>query len=256
LIWFAVHEQEQYNASLPAGVDDVTNGITLRADVHGLLDNQVFVPASVSGQIVAYFLKNENQWACGYHNVRMNVSGQTSAHHLYSRFSFNIIRLSKELSNEALLKLVKKVSVPSYMVSSTASEGRKRKSSASSKPPSELSKPEGVSGRPHRNVMLITIIIEEGMNHCKVNDPSRQLWFQQAYPNREQPAAITIIHTDAQTAVQEEVEWSNDPDWHNLRLHPEDDKMNALKRQWRAAHPSISTMSNRYVRETKSDTDR
>ena len=85
-----------YCIDYKAELDDVANGVTLRADVHAALDRSVFVffpSASSQGQYIAYAIGLELDYAHTLHRRLAKVHERVSAEFLYARFAYNIISL-------------------------------------------------------------------------------------------------------------------------------------------------------------------
>ncbi|KAH8929787.1 hypothetical protein BT69DRAFT_51917 [Atractiella rhizophila] len=94
--WFKYHAQEERNANnVAAGIDDLSNGLAMRADVHTLMDANVYVLAPVYGQIVSYFLVWDETYVSDYHLCQIGLPTRTSVHHLYSRFAYSVIQNSR-----------------------------------------------------------------------------------------------------------------------------------------------------------------
>jgi hypothetical protein len=122
--WFYFREQYRHNSSpdVTVGVDDVSNCVAMRADLHNAFDAPIYAPAVVCGTLVAYFIAWDPHLAMGYHKVRLNISDQVSLRHVFSRFAYNIIKKA------CVKSMIAAVPVPKELV--------KTPSVLSSKPPS------------------------------------------------------------------------------------------------------------------------
>ncbi|KAH8914779.1 hypothetical protein BT69DRAFT_1342313 [Atractiella rhizophila] len=94
--WFKYHAQEERNVNnVAAGIDDLSNGLAMRADIHTLMDANVYILAPVYGQIVSYFLVWDETYVSEYHLCQISLPTRTSVHHLYSRFAYSVIQNSR-----------------------------------------------------------------------------------------------------------------------------------------------------------------
>ncbi|TBU28324.1 hypothetical protein BD311DRAFT_333539 [Dichomitus squalens] len=94
--WFLANAMGRYNRSRMTGsVDDVANGITLRSDVHRLLDLHAFVFYPIGDRkFVTYIVqRNIHDYAELLHGRTVTVPLRVSYEFLYARFAYNIIKL-------------------------------------------------------------------------------------------------------------------------------------------------------------------
>ena len=111
--WFIDNGMGRHNRSgCGTSVNDVANGVTLRCDVHRLLDYHaiVFYPAG-ERKYVTYIVRNDMEdYAEQLHGRVVAVPLRVSDEFLYARFAYNII---------SLLPRILDVSVKCFPISET-----------------------------------------------------------------------------------------------------------------------------------------
>jgi hypothetical protein len=119
-------------------VNDSTNGVYLKPDLHMALDHQKLVFYPKDGEFVPHFLSDDMLGeARSYHNVPTSIGPGIAAHLIYGRFAFNIISKTQKF-----VKKWRKTSNPHRMmlVDFEAISGSSRRSAGND---SQASKPSG-----------------------------------------------------------------------------------------------------------------
>jgi HNH endonuclease len=91
--WFSVNDMQSYCA-LSSRVDDITNSISLRADLHIAFDSQVFVIVKKKGSWVANFFLPTSETAQMYHNSKAIIHEQVRPEFLFARFAWTLFQMS------------------------------------------------------------------------------------------------------------------------------------------------------------------
>ena len=91
--WFSANDMQSYCAS-NSRVDDITNSISLRTDLHIAFDSQVFVIVKKKGSWVANFLRPTSETARMYHNRKVNIHEQVRPEFLLARFAWTLFRMA------------------------------------------------------------------------------------------------------------------------------------------------------------------
>ncbi|EJF61891.1 hypothetical protein DICSQDRAFT_180282 [Dichomitus squalens LYAD-421 SS1] len=115
LAWFLVNEMGRFNRStLGATVNDVSNGVTLRCDVHRLLDSQSFVFYPVGDRkYVTYLVRGTSRdYVELLHGREVStVPLRVSDEFLYARFAYNIIKLRPRVFGPSVVRVPDDVAV-------------------------------------------------------------------------------------------------------------------------------------------------
>lgn len=96
-LWFQHETMQDYSNNPARGqecIDDVTNAITLRTDVHQLFDRKYFVFVPKLGKWVAHFLKRTSLPGPYNHNREMPGGPDVSTQYLLARVAWAILPLS------------------------------------------------------------------------------------------------------------------------------------------------------------------
>ena len=92
--WFKGNGMDQFCLTYDATINDVANGVALRADVRACLDRHsfVFFPRG-DGTFVSYVIKNEKDYAQLLHRRSINIHERVAEEFLYARFAYTVIHL-------------------------------------------------------------------------------------------------------------------------------------------------------------------
>ncbi|KAK7693676.1 hypothetical protein QCA50_003246 [Cerrena zonata] len=102
--WYELNAMDVYNFNRDIhSVDDISNGICLRSDVHRCLERRSFVPFPVDGSFVAHFIRREPNYADLLHRKEMLIHEIVSIEFLYARFALNVI---SRVSQYPLMKTI------------------------------------------------------------------------------------------------------------------------------------------------------
>ncbi|TBU24393.1 hypothetical protein BD311DRAFT_791061 [Dichomitus squalens] len=96
--WFNGNDMGRYNRISPTtSVDDVANGMTLRCDVHRLLNRHAFVfyPAGDRKFVTYIVLQDTFDYAYLLHGRVVTIPLRVSDEFLYARFAYNVINLPR-----------------------------------------------------------------------------------------------------------------------------------------------------------------
>ncbi|MCJ1241285.1 hypothetical protein MMC14_009289 [Varicellaria rhodocarpa] len=95
--WFESQQMAQYNLDfeLSNGVDDTSNRIALRKDIHAAFDRNDFVFTRKHDSWAIHFLKLTPEWGPIYHNTPVKFAQGISHTSLLTRFAFSIFPLVK-----------------------------------------------------------------------------------------------------------------------------------------------------------------
>ena len=117
-------------------INDTANGITLRADLHGCMDDHVLILYPKGARFVAHFLQeNLAETACErYHNIPCRLRAGTGIAFVYARFVYCIFARLNSASIPDNLK-------QAYNASVSQSPKTKRQRPETSSPPQNSKKP-------------------------------------------------------------------------------------------------------------------
>lgn len=87
----------RFNCDLTAGIDDIGNGVALRADVRRLLDSHRFVFVPIEGTMVAHVLDFVPDYAQTLHNRPVDMPLRVPIAFVYARFAFNVLSRAQEV---------------------------------------------------------------------------------------------------------------------------------------------------------------
>ena len=96
--WFKFNKMGQFSASqIDIHPDHVANGVTLRADLHLLLDHHslVFYPCQDPVEYMVYFLSDVPPYPNLYHRCTIKLHPRVNPAYLYARFAYNVISAVK-----------------------------------------------------------------------------------------------------------------------------------------------------------------
>lgn len=91
--WFWAYRMDQYIIVPTSGVDDVANGVCLRADVHACFDRSgfVFFPCGEDNYLAYVIDEREGHYAALFHRRLVNMHQRVPGALLYARFALAII---------------------------------------------------------------------------------------------------------------------------------------------------------------------
>ncbi|KAI4181236.1 MAG: hypothetical protein L6R41_006740 [Letrouitia leprolyta] len=101
--WFQANNMKRYNRNqaLPQNylLDDGTNGLALRPDVHDEFDDAGFIFTRKQQNWVVHFLRETHNLRPTYHNRKVNLKAEVSAQFLLARFAWAILPLVRPFVN-------------------------------------------------------------------------------------------------------------------------------------------------------------
>lgn len=110
-IWFGQQEMDRYNISRllvgAALVDDTANALTLRADVHQIVDSATFVFTPKKSSWVAHFLVPTADLGPGYHNTIVDMPHGVHPAHILARLAWAVFPQVRNFLIRGKKRLVK-----------------------------------------------------------------------------------------------------------------------------------------------------
>ncbi|KAL6717731.1 hypothetical protein ACLMJK_003816 [Lecanora helva] len=97
--WFKRNSMGQYNIKRSLGkllLDDVSNAIALRSDLHTIFDQRKFLISRKKSQWAVHFLETTNELGGLYHNSSLQIAGSISPFFLFVRFAWAIFPFLRE----------------------------------------------------------------------------------------------------------------------------------------------------------------
>lgn len=92
--WFVSNNMAQYNLNRrlrsSEGINDVSNGMLLRSDLHNLVDSQYFVFVPKRGSWVTHAIMCSHDIQRFYHNRRLHNVAGVAPQFLYARFAWTL----------------------------------------------------------------------------------------------------------------------------------------------------------------------
>lgn len=85
---------ERYKNGLNNAINDITNGILLRSDLHSSLDRAFWFVYPKERKYVAHFTGLSEDARHHYHNVELRLHSETGAAALFARFAHSIFQLA------------------------------------------------------------------------------------------------------------------------------------------------------------------
>lgn len=111
LDWFNKNGMSEYNLNAILSesnvIDDLSNAVSLRGDIHKAFDDRKFSPVPKEGQWLVHFLPPTNDLGNLYHNTPIAVPAGVSVMSLFARFAWAIFPSAKliESGHRRLLRL-------------------------------------------------------------------------------------------------------------------------------------------------------
>lgn len=90
MAWYA-RNLSRYSGESTGSVNEVPNGLLLRADLHASLDGLSWFIFPKEKRFVAHYMTSRSDAAQVYHNVPLRWQTDTSSYAAFARFAFNVL---------------------------------------------------------------------------------------------------------------------------------------------------------------------
>lgn len=230
-------------------LNDIANGVCLRADIHRCLDRAGFIFFPIDTQFVAYVIRLEPDYAEWYHRTPAHIHERVSIPFLYARFAYNIISISQiALSATAIVLPIKTVS-PTLQIASAAQRSKRTRSRSTSATSSEQSMSEQAASDAGmlfgQHIMIACLTLSQWClcSMQRTINP-RPAYLRQGFLTCVSVSILRAIPSaDVPAVSEQEVACSNDHDFNTLAWHPEVGRMEELKTDWFSRNPLIRQTS-------------
>ncbi|KAI4189419.1 MAG: hypothetical protein LQ348_003796, partial [Seirophora lacunosa] len=109
--WFQANGMRRYNLNrlltADARIDDMSNAIAMRSDVHKAYDKRLFVMVPKRNRWTVHFMEPTFDLGSLYHNMPLNLHTDVSLEHMFSRFAWTIFPLIREFLEQGPLRQVR-----------------------------------------------------------------------------------------------------------------------------------------------------
>ncbi|RPD73937.1 hypothetical protein L226DRAFT_535839, partial [Lentinus tigrinus ALCF2SS1-7] len=230
--WFEANDLSYYTYNSLAGVDDIGNVICLRSDVHRFLDGHGFLiyPTDTTGNsFMAYVIDDtEADYVDLLHRRLLEVPDRVFAQLLYARFAYTIINLPRMQSFELY--------PPNEKLAKVRARRAQRLSSRSRRRPRESVDRQGSASR--------LSVVDDALDHSDCSEPvelDNVSGAEEEYPSDEENLEERFFRRFPQ--LREEREYSTDPYYNMLMIHPESPRMRKLMEEYKRKNPQVSQRS-------------
>ncbi|RPD56194.1 hypothetical protein L227DRAFT_656467 [Lentinus tigrinus ALCF2SS1-6] len=233
--WFEANDLSFYTYNSLAGVDDIGNVICLRSDVHRFLDGHGFLiyPTDTTGNsFMAYVIDDtEADYVDLLHRRLLEVPDRVFAQLLYARFAYTIINLPRSQSFELY---------PPNEGVAKARAKRAQKLSSQSRRLRESVDRQGSASR--------LSVVDDTLDHSEEEYPFDEENLEERFFRRFPQLRMSVryfryLTLACSTGIGEEREYSTDPYYNMLMIHPESPRMRKLMEEYKRKNPQVSQRS-------------